>query len=493
MQWWQWLVGILLFIVALGVLIGIHELGHLSAAKMFHVYCLNYSIGFGPKLIASKRTDKHETIWCLRAIPLGGFVAMYGEGVELDSNEYIPPSRSIEGIARYKRAIIIGAGVFLNFILGFILIALHNGCFDHIYFSWVKTDKYNSSIVISSTSEGVKDGDALHLMLDPIAQAKITNNVAVNVFLVDTNVTIPGLETTPYVMVMRNNVTTTKIDPDLSTSFMLFKRQDIATTIENSIKSGYKDGFLKGIIITNEGIDSKDTKKMKELDERIRNYTKEQKDNEYRKQLTDYYHGLGTNYSIDPSTPYEINDRAANEINCSLTFDTWNAEHKIDPSKRYQVMKTFKLNNAKNGWDNIGIGLKRQFEHYGFAKTMQVSWNEWCASNSAIFNALGRLITGDTQNIGGIITIAVQSSQVLTDFGFERYLFLWGTISCNLAIINLMPFPGLDGWSLIVIAYEAITKKQIPLKIKSIISFVGLILLFGLMLLIIIQDIVRFV
>ena len=67
---------ILLFIVLLSVLIVVHELGHLVAAKAFNVYCLEYSIGMGPLLFKKKRKGG-ETQFSIRAIPFGGYVSMY--------------------------------------------------------------------------------------------------------------------------------------------------------------------------------------------------------------------------------------------------------------------------------------------------------------------------------------------------------------------------------------------------------------------------------
>ena len=60
MQFLQTLLYILLFIFCLSILIAIHECGHLIAAKIFRVYCLEYSIGFGPRFLHVKR-KKGET------------------------------------------------------------------------------------------------------------------------------------------------------------------------------------------------------------------------------------------------------------------------------------------------------------------------------------------------------------------------------------------------------------------------------------------------
>jgi regulator of sigma E protease len=68
---------ILLFIVFLSVLIIVHELGHLAAAKAFNVYCLEYSVGMGPLLFQFKRKNG-ETQFSLRGIPFRGYASMYG-------------------------------------------------------------------------------------------------------------------------------------------------------------------------------------------------------------------------------------------------------------------------------------------------------------------------------------------------------------------------------------------------------------------------------
>ena len=61
-------------------------------------------------------------------------------------------------------------------------------------------------------------------------------------------------------------------------------------------------------------------------------------------------------------------------------------------------------------------------------------------------------------------------------------------ISINLAIINILPFPGLDGWHLVVLIFESITRKKMPNKVKNIVALVGLIILFGLMIALVFKD-----
>ena len=81
---------------------------------------------------------------------------------------------------------------------------------------------------------------------------------------------------------------------------------------------------------------------------------------------------------------------------------------------------------------------------------------------------------------------------VLQNFGFARFLYVWAFISVNLAVFNLLPFPGLDGWQLLVTFVEAATRKKIPDKVKNIVSLIGLGLLLLLMGALVVKDVARY-
>lgn len=109
----------------MGLIVSIHEFGHLIAAKIFGVYVLEYSVGMGPKLI-SKKTK--ETEYCLRVLPLGGFCMLAGDETNDPSidekTKDVPMERRLIGIARWKRAIIMFAGIFMNFVLSLVIVGL---------------------------------------------------------------------------------------------------------------------------------------------------------------------------------------------------------------------------------------------------------------------------------------------------------------------------------------------------------------------------------
>ena len=123
---------IIYFIIVISILVFVHELGHLLSAKFFKVYCYEFAIGMGPKLISKKFK---ETTYSIRLLPVGGFVSMAGDNdnvLESKENIIVPESRKLNNLAPIKRIIVMLAGVFMNFIFAwflFSLVLLDNGSY----------------------------------------------------------------------------------------------------------------------------------------------------------------------------------------------------------------------------------------------------------------------------------------------------------------------------------------------------------------------------
>lgn len=113
------MVSIILFIVILGLLVLIHEFGHFIAAKKSGVYVEEFGIGFPPRIFG-KRIG--ETTYSINAIPLGGFVKMYGEEYdEVEGRKKAPPAlknRAFVNRKNWQKTIIVLAGVIMNTLLG---------------------------------------------------------------------------------------------------------------------------------------------------------------------------------------------------------------------------------------------------------------------------------------------------------------------------------------------------------------------------------------
>ena len=110
---------ILWFILILGAIILVHEFGHFIFSKLFGVYVYEFSIGMGPKIFHFKKKDG-ETEYCIRLIPIGGFVSLAGE--DADDNSKIADNRKLYAKPVWQRFIIMIAGATFNFIFAFVLL-----------------------------------------------------------------------------------------------------------------------------------------------------------------------------------------------------------------------------------------------------------------------------------------------------------------------------------------------------------------------------------
>ena len=108
-----------IFIVILGLIIFIHELGHFIFAKKNKIYVYEFSIGFGPKLFSFKRKND-ETKYMIKLIPLGGYVLMAGE--EATDDRLVPENMKLSNKTLWQRFLVMVAGAMNNFILGILLL-----------------------------------------------------------------------------------------------------------------------------------------------------------------------------------------------------------------------------------------------------------------------------------------------------------------------------------------------------------------------------------
>src|SRR5207245_520773 len=111
------------FVVVIGILILIHELGHFLVARWVGVGVERFSIGFGPVLL---RWRGKETEYCLSAIPMGGYVKMLGEENPLEGEATLPydPKKAFALKPLWARFLIVFAGPGMNFVLAAAIAAI---------------------------------------------------------------------------------------------------------------------------------------------------------------------------------------------------------------------------------------------------------------------------------------------------------------------------------------------------------------------------------
>ena len=115
----MWLLTLVVFILILGIIVLVHELGHFLWAKKFGVFIHEFSIGMGP-VIFSKKGKKDGITYNIRALPICGFVSMAGEVYEDDKS--VPKDKCLCNKPVWQRIIVMAAGVANNFIMAIILL-----------------------------------------------------------------------------------------------------------------------------------------------------------------------------------------------------------------------------------------------------------------------------------------------------------------------------------------------------------------------------------
>lgn len=389
----QAILSTVLFLLSLGILILVHELGHFLVAKAFNVYVREFSIGFGPVLLS---WTKGETKYFLKAFPLGGYVAMVGEEVSgADLN--VPFERSLLGISKPKRAMVLSAGIILNLVLAFVLFFASN---------WGFTQRtLTNQMVITETSVA--------------AQAGIENG-EVLVFALLNDGSIP---------------VTTEQGVDTHNLFI-----NDFQTYEDSLSTLLKIG--------------------KVVDGTFVAYT---------------VNGLGD--FVEFQLPVRIYEDATTFTQRQVTI-------------RLDAIAT----EDGFGLEPLGIGFYVIMTDYTFVEAIAEAGRDWWRGVTLIVSTVINLFQGQNlDQVGGIVAIFSTTSSILNNLGLGSYIFIWGLISVNLAVFNLLPFPGLDGWHLLVITIEGIFKREIPSRFKNIVSVIGFFILISLMVFLLIKDILALV
>ena len=123
----NFIITLIYMILILSIIVFIHEGGHFLFAKKAGIYVYEFSIGMGPRLFKFKRKND-ETEYSIRLLPIGGYVQMAGEEVEMDKN--IPEKMRMQSKTWIQKFMTVIAGIMMNFILAiivFFIVGLVNG------------------------------------------------------------------------------------------------------------------------------------------------------------------------------------------------------------------------------------------------------------------------------------------------------------------------------------------------------------------------------
>lgn len=473
----QIFITVLILILMLGILICAHEAGHLLFAKIFHVYCTEYSIGFGPKLFRKKR-KRGETFFALRAVPLGGYVQMVDEPVSPEDAEALgippdlPKERTLSGISTWKKCIIFIAGIAVNVFLAFLFCLIYSSSFPSYYVG----NGYYTSYVDASGASHTAQVVGLY--------TKGSFEYSGGTYEVDSS--------NDLVYCAPNLMTGQTYFSDGSSAGYII---DSEATLTDSLT-----GKTMGVVaLYNPGSANGDNDFLACLSF----YGQSEIDETYASSFAQYgvYHLPDFSSEYDPAN-FNSEEGETLTLTMSIPFIDHSKASAVD-GQRWLVDFDYSTNIVKYEMNATSVGGK------GFSGSLICYYDAyWAPFGTRLANgcrlfanffpafgaAIAELFAGSIQNIGGVVAMGATINQSISYMGIGSTFFLYGGfLSLNVAIFNLLPFPGLDGWQLLVAIIEGISRKKVPQKAKSIVSMIGICLLFVLAIFVTVKDVLQLV
>ncbi|MGX9350249.1 RIP metalloprotease RseP [Shimia sp. W99] len=421
---------VLAFIVALSVIVAIHEYGHYIVGRWSGIEAEVFSLGFGP--VIWSRHDKRGTKWQLAAFPLGGYVRFKGDanaasGKDGEAMEGLSDEErrhTMHGAPLWARTATVAAGPVFNFILSILIFAgvlMSNG-------------KVGDALIVGELRDlpGVnytlKEGDEV-LAIDGRALPSMEDGDAYDAFWEDMTKANP----LPY-EVVRAGETIEVTGPYLYPPIVLHLAPKSAA---------YSAGLQVGDVFT--AIDGTPIVAFAQLKDAVEN-------------------GNGKTLQIT------VNRGGAEQV-----FDL--TPRRVDEPQEDGGFKTY--------W-RIGIGGGLAFEPATEALGPGAAvWSGVKQTGRIIegsISGLYHMVTGaiSSCNLSGPVGIA-QTSGAMASQGLQSFVWFIAVLSTAIGMLNLFPIPILDGGHLVFYAYEAVTGKPPSDGALRILMTIGLTIVLGLM------------
>jgi len=523
------IIGILAFIFVLGLIILVHEGGHYFFARRANILVREFSFGMGPLLLKKK---KGETLYSLRAFPIGGFCAIAGEEYEDD------PLKGRE----------------------YIKLEIEDGIIKKIYldddeelFADIKTYRLLDYDLFDEKETGklfmiLDDGDEYREYKVDSQALYVTAKQELQIAPYNRTMNAKSKRARAMVLFggpLMNFILALVVFllAGLLGGFPNYESPQISEVIEGS--PAEEAGLQAGDNITylQSGLLDKEINKWTDISEFMDEYTAEYPTEQILVTFerdgaidTIVVKPLVVIYSIslvsDPnadgvvigplatgSKAYQAGLREGQEIATvnGAEVSTWKDVYDafIDNEKGKDVSLTVKNNNAtytvspysKDIMDtqktlggntipmvNVSMGISPE-NKFDLIQSLAYSGRMTIQSFGLIFDTLKILFTSDevgVQNLSGPVGIFTMTSTIASQ-GLVS-IFNWiGMLSVNIGLINLFPIPALDGGRLVFLGYEAVTKKKPSQKVETALISVTMILLLGLMIYVTYNDILRLI
>jgi regulator of sigma E protease len=423
---------IVAFVVALSVIVAIHEYGHYIVGRWCGIHADVFSLGFGP--VVYSRVDKRGTVWQVAALPLGGFVKFMGDAnaASVGSDGAVSEAdqrRTMLGAPLWARALTVAAGPAFNFVLAIAIFAgsiMYQGrSADPLTFGEPRP-------LPASYASDLRAGDVMVavegvLFNDPDRTVDLSDLVPLQ-DRVDYTVLRDGQEITldgPYFF----PPAVSSVSPRSAADDADIKVNDVITAINGAPVFAFAQ--VQEIVLTADGA----------------------------------------------------------PLNFTIWRDGETLEKTIAPRR-------VDLPNPEGGFETrwlIGISgtifFDEKTQSVGFFEAVSLGAQGLWETTTTSLSALQHILFGQisTCNLSGPVGIA-ETSGSMAEQGAQSFIWFIGVLSAAVGLINLFPIPVLDGGHLVFYAYEAVTRRKPSDRAVQVFMYVGLSLILSLMMFTILND-----
>lgn len=442
----------LMFFLALGILVLVHEWGHYIVAKLSGVWVEKFSIGFGPKILGF---SKNGTDYRVAPIPLGGYVKLYGqdpweeaEGDPVRAEEIARDPRAFHSKPMSRKLATVLAGPAMNLILCALILPVVF-MVGRMQPRFLEEKPVVMGVESGSPAEtaGLLKGDAI---LEFDGKSVSTWRDLILQISVHPDKTLPitldrqGQKLTLAVNIAQDK-TRRQISGHLGIEPFAFYGNDPVIDEVRPGSAAEKAGLRGG--------------------DRVLSLAG---------QSLSYWTQMTESIQTQKGEPFEIVVERAGEPVTLKAQSEFNEDNQM-----WLLGITKKIDES--------LFVKKR---YGFSEAVVLGFSEGIKLWNLTLDVLGRLFTGDLsyKTLGGPIQIAKASSAAAKS-GLGEFLYLMAFLSLQLGVMNLLPIPVLDGGHVVFMLFEVIARKPVSPKFRQYSTQLGMVMLLGLMLVVTMNDI----
>lgn len=462
-------------VLALMILVFIHELGHFLAARLFKMRVDKFSIGFPPKIVGKQIG---ETEYVIGATPLGGYVKIAGmvdESLDTNGLESEPQPWEFRAKPVWQRIVVIVAGVVFNMLLAwgiFAALAYQNGD------AFVPAEKVTGVYVAPDSPAarmGLQTGDQIVAVgATPLAKYDELDRLLLLADPLTVTVERPDSAGTMQRVTLNGPA-------DIITQLNRAKG-DFGLSIEPPLVGGVAAGSPADSAGLRAGdrivaVDSAAVRYWMELGRHVQD-------------------AQGRPVAVRIARPDSLAEGVAvDTTRLALVSDTLGVKtYDATIAPRFEASdSTYKLGVGSPTGAQLVATFGVQRTAYSLPQAIGKGWTQTGTAVKLIVTSLTRVFSGRDparENLGGMFQVAKQTREAARA-GWGAFWGIVAMLSVTLAVMNILPIPALDGGHLMFLIYEGIFRRKPSLKVQTVMQYAGMAILLVLMAFLLINDAVR--